>query len=758
MLFDKKYTSLALIMDDDVDLGPMSPLQYSSSPNENPPLPFDRSTKQTDFTNLFPGSLKTTTSPMRPFFDADKNVLVVEESVSSAVISEQGDHREEITTAIPMEENHKQMQEKTPSERMINCQDLRVSFKKSLILGDMVDEEPRVSKHLQQQQKRSYSMSVLTEKNSPGSASTSPKEKVQKLDTSDTSRARTSLTFDGISIPTSRFYSSQNDENRNPKRNSAPMLLPRDYNPHRSSGGGGHRSGRRSGGGIAQKGCSHKIKKPARAPPKEATKKKVELAVLQQHHQQEQEQPKEKVTVEDAQTTRLHEIMKNIKNPLEMSRPLFFTEKQNEDRFHISDDDEEEELAEAEKSKKKFFKSGTTGAKSYKLTGNVVATFEGGKMTLPKLPTDSTRNSLNTSAQDPAEFSMVDEEFGSEFEEVTGIISKLADDDEMDSFRSRIPFETTDPSVTEQQAELLEKLIANRMCTEENFKICIAQPEQHKEEKQRLMELMKNGPPPTGATPEVPEGLFPIFYHRQSKRKLVSLGERKNVGSDRPSRKVWKRIGDSQLQIDAGQTRFGATYCAECDLLYSVHEPEDEIMHERFHGALSVLRFSGWKVEDKILEVPKWGINGRIIAIPWNDHKVKVHRVLTVLNAINKEMGCPNADLKPKTIVYLAVAQNIILGVCVAEAKYEANRIVTENGVDYFSEEVHPVWCGVSRIWVAAPYRNQGVASELVHAVRTHFTIGRPLTIDDIAFQSPTEAGKLLGRKLANRQDFLVYP
>lgn len=776
-LFEKKYNQLALIIDDDVDLGPMSPLQYSSSPNDEAhSVPFDRNAKQTDFSNLFPGSLKPSAclSPINslgsPMFSTEKQQLVIEESASSTVISLQSNPQFQVaggvvageTTNIPEEETQssisRRAQEKTPGERMINCADLRVSFKKSLILGDMMDDDDRTLKN---HQKRSYSTSVLAEKNH-SSGSKSPQEKIQKLDTSDASRARTSLTFEGVGIPTNRFYAHHNEENKDPAPRAKRYSLPALPVAREKRNSSGHRRRSRENG-VSKKGCGHKIKKPVRVPgAKEALKKRVELAVLEDQKELER-QEKEKLSIDDAQTTRIHEILKNIKNPLEMSRPLFFSDKPDEDRFIVTEEDEEE--GDNDKNKRKFFKSGSKGAKSYKLTNNVVATVEGGRITLPKFPSISSPPSTVSSkaitpndTPDAAEFSMMEEEgeFGSEFEEVTGIISKLTSDDEMDGFRNRIPYNTVDAKEAEKQSELLEMLITHGLCTEENFTIFIAEPDQHKDEMNRVMDsLVAVQPQKETKENATKSGLFPIFYNRpQVKRKLVALGEQKTS----PSRKVWKRIGDTQMQIDAGQRRFGATYCAECDLLYSVHEPEDELMHERFHQSLAVLKFNGWKQENVVAEKLNWGLSGRVIAVAWNDHKAKVLRVNGVLDVVNREMGCPAMEWKSKMTVYLAVAQNTILGVCVAESKYEANRLVTESGVDYFSEENYPVWCGISRIWVAAPYRNQGVASELVTAARVHFTIGRTLSIEEVAFQSPTEAGKLLGQKLTNRKDFLVYP
>lgn len=360
-LFDKKYSSLALIIDDDADLGPMSPLQYSSSPTEDPAahgVPFDRNAKQTDFTNLFPGAMKTSAcvSPIHslnsPLFSTEKPMLVLEESASSTIVSVQSGsglvmpqlHLGSTSdlASIPEEtqgKSRKTMQEKTPSERMINCQDLRVSFKKSLILGDMATT-PSTTNH----QKRSYSMSVLTEKNLH-SSSTSPREKQQKLDQFiDASRARTSLTFEGVSIPTNRFYSAATtDENAEPVQTKKRYSLPNLHNKGRRSscGGGSHTSSRRSkDNGVSRKGCSHNIKKPVRPVNKESLKKKVELAVLEDLSK-EKATAVATVTADEAHANRISEIFKNIKNPLEMSRPLFFTDKPaHEDRFYISEDEE----------------------------------------------------------------------------------------------------------------------------------------------------------------------------------------------------------------------------------------------------------------------------------------------------------------------------------------------------------------------------------------------------------------------------------
>lgn len=45
--------------------------------------------------------------------------------------------------------------------------------------------------------------------------------------------------------------------------------------------------------------------------------------------------------------------------------------------------------------------------------------------------------------------------------------------------------------------------------------------------------------------------------------------------------------------MDAGQKAFGAIQCPECQLVYHVKEPEDELLHVKFHESFQdVLKFS----------------------------------------------------------------------------------------------------------------------------------------------------------------------
>lgn len=65
--------------------------------------------------------------------------------------------------------------------------------------------------------------------------------------------------------------------------------------------------------------------------------------------------------------------------------------------------------------------------------------------------------------------------------------------------------------------------------------------------------------------------------------------------------------------------------------------------------------------------------------------------------------------------------------------------------------------CGISRIWVAPPFRRIGVASKLILAVRIHYIRGYNIFPDEIAFSSPTEMGSSFAKKVCGTEQILVY-
>lgn len=171
-------------------------------------------------------------------------------------------------------------------------------------------------------------------------------------------------------------------------------------------------------------------------------------------------------------------------------------------------------------------------------------------------------------------------------------------------------------------------------------------------------------------------------------------------------------IGDQQYQIDAGQKAFGLKQCPTCDMQYSVHEPEDELLHLKYHNSVNILSFKGWNNERVVTELDEWGLNGRIIFVCETDNKAKKDRIKDILELVDRDLGfASRQELKPKTLVcfndmiafsihsinynsfykvYLAIAKQQIVGVLVAQPLESAHRLKTENGIDFTSAETYP--------------------------------------------------------------------
>lgn len=88
--------------------------------------------------------------------------------------------------------------------------------------------------------------------------------------------------------------------------------------------------------------------------------------------------------------------------------------------------------------------------------------------------------------------------------------------------------------------------------------------------------------------------LFPIFrksfQEAQPCRDLYTHIANTTTNAMLASHK-WKPIGNEQYQIDAGQKEFGMKQCGQCGMTYSVHEPEDELLHLKYHNSVEVLAF-----------------------------------------------------------------------------------------------------------------------------------------------------------------------
>lgn len=122
-----------------------------------------------------------------------------------------------------------------------------------------------------------------------------------------------------------------------------------------------------------------------------------------------------------------------------------------------------------------------------------------------------------------------------------------------------------------------------------------------------------------------------------------------------------------------------------------VHVPEDEALHRVFHHSAAALDFKGWEKETHVMEVLEWGVRGRIIAITTADTKNKVTKSAEVLKLADLELGFAPVPFDQRAITYLACNHHEIMGICLAQPLTEANKLISDFGIDFCSAETYPV-------------------------------------------------------------------
>ncbi|KYQ49253.1 N-acetyltransferase ESCO2 [Trachymyrmex zeteki] len=179
---------------------------------------------------------------------------------------------------------------------------------------------------------------------------------------------------------------------------------------------------------------------------------------------------------------------------------------------------------------------------------------------------------------------------------------------------------------------------------------------------------------------------------------------------------------ENQYQLDAGQKRFGAIQCPECNVVYQVGDPEDENAHLNYHNSTRILKFHGWKNERVILEDPF--ISSRIILIEPHDPKQHWKKVLEILVVVDRDLGLADMNIS-----------------------------------DYQNKKAKstPTKCGINVVWTAMSHRKQSIATKLVDTLRAKFFYGYVMSLDDIAFSIPTPSGKIFAEKYTRTKNFKVY-
>ncbi|XP_043468401.1 N-acetyltransferase ESCO2 [Leptopilina heterotoma] len=248
---------------------------------------------------------------------------------------------------------------------------------------------------------------------------------------------------------------------------------------------------------------------------------------------------------------------------------------------------------------------------------------------------------------------------------------------------------------------------------------------------------------------------YPLFTKGFSTKEEAAKPESSKKKKSTLSRSAG---GSDQYQLDCGQKKFGATQCNECGIVYQMGDPEDEMAHLNYHNSTRTLKFQGWKNERVIWDDES--TMSRIILIDPVDNKQHWKKVTEILNVVDADLGLVDMQLSyyRDKKVYLYVRDRNVLGVLVVESVKEAHRMIPElMELDCCSSESTPVKCGVNVVWTALSHRRKGIATQLVDTLRRNYFYGYIMSIDDIAFSTPTPSGKLFALKYTKTQNFLVY-
>lgn len=249
--------------------------------------------------------------------------------------------------------------------------------------------------------------------------------------------------------------------------------------------------------------------------------------------------------------------------------------------------------------------------------------------------------------------------------------------------------------------------------------------------------------------PSESKKLFPLFsMSRTSPTKCAPTHNRTGIKLKRP------RTDKDQLILDVGQSNLKEVHCSGCGLLYVNGDDLDEAFHANHHSACKALTFPNWK-NTRCVRI--WNFD-TIVQVKQGDAKAWWEKVRQVLEVVDKELGYPE-EWDPPSQVYLHIKKNRIVGCLTAKPLKSAHRLLPDLGLtaNFCSEETYPVKVGISRLWVHAEHRRDGIASVLVDTLRRSYSFGMILKIDDIAFSAPTEDGKQFATKYCQRQDYLVY-
>ena len=209
-------------------------------------------------------------------------------------------------------------------------------------------------------------------------------------------------------------------------------------------------------------------------------------------------------------------------------------------------------------------------------------------------------------------------------------------------------------------------------------------------------------------------------------KNLFASSQHKRKGRTAPAEKPQpKPKPTEQLYLDFGQRSFGQReLCKTCGLLYTLGHPEDEEMHRRHHRrAVQGISMQPSAADRVVREFPE---GGRALLVLPSDPADRLRKLAEVTALMAAELGGEPSlprDGRAFLVADGSAHRHRLLGCAIAEPLQRAflalpQEAASGSGVLRHDGVPQPALCGVSHIWVSAAHRRQGVARQLLDAVR----------------------------------------
>lgn len=199
----------------------------------------------------------------------------------------------------------------------------------------------------------------------------------------------------------------------------------------------------------------------------------------------------------------------------------------------------------------------------------------------------------------------------------------------------------------------------------------------------------------------------------------------------------------AQVFLDCGQRNWGQVLCPKCNMLYVPGVQEDTKEHEKVCSEISLgVKWRG--TAGKLIQrVPNNNNNndGIHLILPSFKKKETTNQATCVFSIVANDLGMDGNTIlqqQKQQSCLLYLRNQRVVGVALVEPISKGYRM---NNLYEREQSASKALLGVAVLWTHPTVRQQGIATRLVDAARSHVIFGMKVPRMKIAFSSPTQAG-----------------